>query len=132
MSENVVSLVTIYRWEDADGIGPYQSGVFSTTEFDIFRHPPPGEDDAFEHLKYYWGYMDSSYLYGFESLQAMFDWFDEEMIFKMHEAGLELYRIEFQKDDVVFGEKQVMFKSNKEVRREVMTVDAMHVINYTE
>lgn len=127
MSENDVSLVTIYRWEDANGIGPYQSGVFSTTEFDIFRHPPPGEDDAFEHLKSFWGDMDSSYLYGFESLQAMFHWFDEEMIVKMVEAGLSLHKITLNREDVVFGEKQVMFESNTEIHKEVVVIDRVVV-----
>lgn len=122
-----MSLVTIYRWEDANGVGPYQSGVFSTTEFDIFRHPPPGEDDAFKHLKDCWGDMDSSYLYGFESLQAMFDWFDEEMVVKMVEAGLCLYKITLDKQAVVFGERQVMFKSYMEVNREVVVIDSVAV-----
>lgn len=109
-----------FRIEDAQGIGPYCTedlmrpsiqSVCSTHDDYLTMHPGPYSDPL---LSAHWvdivGYQ--SYVFGFESLEALFAWFclpEEQAYLVKYKMRVVCYRTQ----DYIKGEKQMVAKKSR-------------------
>jgi hypothetical protein len=80
-------------------------------EFDRNQQPPPSSDGILN-------YSDDHYC-GFDSLGALFDWF-EEWLEDLQEHAYHVAIFEVKDKDILHGDKQVMFKRKKYRRKQAL------------
>lgn len=117
--------VTIWRVENAYGCGPYaqsgQGNIHTTLhEVDggryVKRHFPE-EDISLMRVFNLCNHGD--YIFGFESLDKYREWFDgPDIAGVLARSGFTLNRYRVPESDVVFGERQAMFRREKAILQE--------------
>lgn len=101
----------IYRIENKHGVGPYVGGICWDRSHEAPRNPGPRDEPAFEYLFECNWTETSKYLYGFSSPEQLTNWFDPEELQEMDRNGFKIKVVPLsQVENVVYGEKQVMFK----------------------
>jgi|GEM_PF-3695731 len=115
---------TIYRVEHYDRRhGPYEASYNEMNkkckklaekldrEFLVEQHPPPLTDGIRD-------YSVSHYC-GFDSLDALLDWF-EEWLEDLEECGYHVAIFEVEDSELLHGNKQVMFKRKEHRRKQAL------------
>jgi len=117
-------MLTVYRVEHYDRRhGPYQASWEKMNnrcrkladkldlEFITDQHPPPSLDGIIN--------FSADYYCGFDSLQALFDWF-EKYLKELQEHNYHVAVFEVEDSDTLRGGKQVMFKRKKCRRKQTL------------
>jgi hypothetical protein len=107
----------VYRYEDKDGLGPYNAG-----EDDIFeyhnnspKHPVPrvdkvkGTGEELE-LAGHEKFGKWAFVCGFASMAQLDDWFTKREQRILADAGYTLWAIEVDDADVIVGRRQVLIR----------------------
>jgi hypothetical protein len=98
----------VYRWENSDGLGPYNTRDDDGRYLKIFDHTNDGwHPSPFNAGET--GGIQKGELCGFKNLQQMSNWFTVDEQNKMREYGFELVRIWVDSDYVRVGLSQVVF-----------------------
>ena len=97
---------TVFRVENEQGVGPYRSdnlcdGILNHHNGSK-KHPNPWHDPLIHR------YMEKDEFCGFESLDALFEWFSDEEIDALELQGY--YMVQTQGIVTAKGEKQLLFK----------------------
>ena len=99
-----------YRVENLDGRGPYNSGgklSFINRHNSSPKHPGPQFDEGFMKA---WE-IDHDWLFGFSSLEQLFEWFSVKEVAELQSKGFFISQIPIEKVyQYVLGKKQVMLK----------------------
>jgi hypothetical protein len=78
------------------------------------QHPPPDHDGILHY--------NHQHHCGFASLDALFDWF-EQWLEGLIECDYHIAVFEVDEDDVLIGEKQVMFKRKQHRRKQTIRLN---------
>ena len=121
----------VYRVEDSNGTGPYRNwmsiGVYlkykhaKLTE----RTPTPPEDGMSVFDDAYCSGSTNDYRFGFDSIEALKNWFDEEDRVKLSDDCFVCSVFEIDDDQVMMGGKQLAFNLIKAEK-----IDSLDLINF--
>lgn len=103
-------LITIYRIENGDGLGPYVGAdhwMWQTKMHIPPNNPSPCQDPG---LKENWDQARChEYKYGFKSLEQLGEWFSPKELKRLHRLGFEIKTYRVLKSQCFIGTKQLMF-----------------------
>ena len=121
----------VYRVEDSNGVGPYRNwmsiGVFlkykhaKLTE----RTPTPTEDGMSVFDDAYCSGSTNDYRFGFDSIEALKNWFDDEDRVKLSDDCFMCSVFEIDDDRVIMGAKQLAFDLLKAEK-----INSLDLINF--
>lgn len=102
----------VYRVENSEGLGPYRGhGWHPTRHMDKVTHPNPNWDEGMveEWHRRVGNHYDSQYVFGFESMDQLNAWFNDQEMSDLMVFGYSIVAFEVADSDVIIGRKQLAF-----------------------
>lgn len=120
-----VDMIEVYRVEDERGAGPYRGpssimmGEMGADHSDS-KHPCIEEDNSGiifeEDMKY-------QHLFGFDSLDQLFEWFEPKYRTEMHKWAFRIAVYQVPEYAVVTGDHQLIFQEHLATRIDTLALD---------
>jgi len=111
------NLVTVFRVENKDGIGPYKgckgfhSDIWADCTHTITNgRPDPVDDEIEEWYSLYCEGTSEQYVFGFLYLEHLHAWFSKLELQILTDLGFSIQKYEIDEQNILLGNCQVAFK----------------------
>lgn len=122
-NDNVKNITTIYRIENKENQGIYSAG-FGYSLLNPGEAPHKDGNISFVFRKNVTDYM-KNWIFGFKNKEQIKTWIDlndKEKILKLENNGLNLVEIKINKNKIVEGEEQVIFKKEDILSKKIISL----------
>jgi hypothetical protein len=102
----------IYRVENDAGQGPYRlgHGVMWNKLFNPEQRPFPSMDPGLEHILASKKDLIKDFFFGFNSLEQLRDWFEDEELISLDNIGFKIKTFDVPDALIIEGSAQLLFK----------------------